>query len=86
MEMEAALAAADALNIDDASCAVTHFCANIHETVFFAWTRYFAKSLNAYLLYIHTCMLLQHTGDRGIASKCNCLNTVGAFWAWFGLQ
>ena len=34
MEMEAALAAADAFRIDDASCAVTQFCPNIHETGF----------------------------------------------------
>ena len=32
--MEAALAAADAFRIDDASCAVTQFWANIHETGF----------------------------------------------------
>ena len=32
--MEAALAAADAFRIDDASCAVTQIWANIHETVF----------------------------------------------------
>ena len=34
MEMEAALAAADAFRIDDASCAVVQFWANIHETGF----------------------------------------------------
>ena len=32
--MEAALAAADAFCIDDASCAVTQIWANIHETCF----------------------------------------------------
>ena len=32
--MEAALAAADAFRIDDASCAVTQFWANLHETGF----------------------------------------------------
>ena len=31
--MEAALVAADAFNIDDASCAVTQFWVNIHKTV-----------------------------------------------------
>ena len=34
MEMEDALATADAFHIDDASCAVTQFCTNIHETGF----------------------------------------------------
>jgi len=48
--MEAALAAADAFRIDDASCAVTQFWANIHETGFFAWTHtfrlgYYLKSI-----------------------------------------
>ena len=39
MEMEATLAAADAFRIDDASCAVTQFWANIHDrNRFFAWT------------------------------------------------
>ncbi len=32
--MEAALAAADAFRMDDASCAVIQFWANIHETGF----------------------------------------------------
>ena len=51
--MEAALAAADAFRIDDASCAVTQFWANIHETVFLHGYTHIQRELFSHLHLTH---------------------------------